>query len=205
MKKIVIGCLLATFFWFLMFFPATAQKLNFWAVMIFATSTLTIYSLYYNRHNLKELFNFKFIYLFYGVFSAFILYIVFFFGNIISQWIFDFANQEITNIYKTKNQADKYFIGLSLFLLIGPAEEIFWRGFVQNSLQEKFGDIKAYIIATLVYGFVHIWAFNLILLLAALICGFFWGFIYMKTKSLIPAIISHSLWDLFIFIIIPIN
>jgi membrane protease YdiL (CAAX protease family) len=205
MIKIISGCLLAAFFWFLMFFPATAQKLNFWAVMIFATSTLTLYSLFFSRGNLKGLFSFKLIYIFYGIISAFILYIFFFFGNFISQWIFDFANQEITNIYKTKSQADKFFIGLSLFLLIGPAEEIFWRGFVQNSLQEKYGDIKAYIIATLVYGFVHIWAFNLILLLAALICGFFWGFIYMKTKSLIPVIISHSLWDLFIFIIIPIN
>ncbi len=200
-----MGCLLATFFWFLMFFPATAQNLNFWAVMIIATSTLTLYSLYFQRHKFNILFHFKSIYLLYGILSAFFLYIIFYFGNFISQWMFDFANQQIDNIYLTKNQADNFFIGLALFFLIGPAEEIFWRGFVQNSLQEKFGDIKAYVIATLIYGFVHIWALNLILLLAALICGFFWGYIYMKTKSLIPVIISHSLWDTFIFIIIPLN
>ncbi|MCX7737103.1 MAG: CPBP family intramembrane metalloprotease [Candidatus Kapabacteria bacterium] len=205
MIKVIIGCLIATVFWFLMFFPATAQNLNFWAVMIIATSTLTLYSLYFQRKNLKELFQFKIKFIFYGIFSAFILYLIFYFGNFISQLLFDFANHQISNIYKTKDQADNLFIGLALFLLIGPAEEIFWRGFVQNSLEQKYGAFPAYIIATLIYGFVHIWAFNLILLLAALICGFFWGFIYMKTKSLLPVIISHSLWDLFIFIIIPIN
>lgn len=205
MIKVIVGCLLATIFWFLMFFPSTAQNLNFWVVMIIATSTLTIYSVYFKRYELKELFGFKINYVIYGIFSAVLLYLIFYIGNIISQWMFDFANQQISNIYRSKEQADKIFIGFFLFFLIGPAEEIFWRGFVQNSLEKKYGRIKAFIIATLVYGFVHIWAFNLILLIAALICGFFWGFIYMKTKSLIPVIISHSLWDLFIFIIIPLN
>lgn len=205
MTKVLIGCLLATAFWFIMFFPATAQNINFWAVMVIATATLTIYSLYFKRKELKALFRIEPIFLIYGLTSAFILYLLFYFGNIISKLIFDFANEQISNIYSTKEQADKIFIGASLFLLIGPAEEIFWRGFVQHSLAFKFGDIKAYIIATLIYGFVHIWAFNLILLLAALICGFFWGFIFLKTKSLVPVIISHSFWDLFIFIIIPIS
>jgi uncharacterized protein len=205
MKKIITGCFIAAIFWFIMFSPWTAHIFNFWAVMMTATGLLTFYSLLSGREDLKEVYSFKPKWIVIGIISAASLYLLFFAGNEISKLIFNFTKSQVTNIYETKNQADKVFIGLALLLWIGPAEEIFWRGYIQHSFSKKYGDVKAFLITTLIYAFVHIWAFNFILIMAALICGLFWGWMFLKFKSVIPGIISHAIWDLFIFIIIPVR
>jgi membrane protease YdiL (CAAX protease family) len=94
---------------------------------------------------------------------------------------------------------------LLLLFVIGPSEEIFWRGFVQDTLAQKFGDNSGWIIASLVYGGVHIAAWNFMLFAAALVCGLFWGWVFKKYKSLWPGIISHAIWDLTIFVLIPVR
>ncbi|MCX6145762.1 MAG: CPBP family glutamic-type intramembrane protease, partial [Candidatus Kapabacteria bacterium] len=73
----------------------------------------------------------------------------------------------------------------------------------------KLGDFvskkNAMRITILLYMLVHIWAMNPMLLLAALVLGLHWGYMYYKFGSLIPGIISHSLWDTIIFVILPIS
>jgi membrane protease YdiL (CAAX protease family) len=188
-----------------MFAPWTAHIFNFWVVMLVATTLLTTLSLVSGKADLKRVYNFKPSHILVGLISAAVLYLVFFAGNYFSHLLFDFSKQQITNIYATKEQADKILIGLALLLWIGPSEEIFWRGFAQDRLMKKYGDINGFIITTIVYAFVHIWAFNFMLFMAALICGIFWGWMYMKYKSVIPGIISHAVWDAVIFVVIPIS
>jgi membrane protease YdiL (CAAX protease family) len=153
--------------------------------------------------NFGEIYQFKISYIPIGIFSAFVLYIIFFVGNIASTHLFSFAKDQISGIYALRNQSTPILIGFLVFL-IGPAEEIFWRGVVQRAASHQLNPIKGYLVASLIYASVHIWAFNFMLFMAALVCGLFWGFIYMKYRSLWPAIISHALWDLFIFVIIPV-
>jgi hypothetical protein len=43
------------------------------------------------------------------------------------------------------------------------------------------------------------------LLVAAAVCGFFWGWLYQREQSLIPVIVSHSIWDVLVFILFPLN
>ena len=50
---------------------------------------------------------------------------------------------------------------------------------------------------------MHIITFNFMLVVAALVCGIFWGWIYKKEKSLVPIIISHALWDFTVFVLFP--
>jgi len=205
MKKIIPGIIIAAVFWFLMFFPATAVRLNFWLTMLVASGSLTIYSFVFGRNELKKIIRFDFKWVWLGLAAAAFLYLLFFAGNYFSTLLFDVTNKQVGNIYATKSQASKIFIGLSLLLWIGPAEEIFWRGFVQNSFASRFGSTKGFIIATVLYAIVHIWAFNFMLFMAALICGIFWGWMFLKFKSLVPGIISHAIWDMVIFVILPIN
>ena len=205
MKKIIAGISIAAVFWFLMFSPWTKDNFNFWYTMIIAASTLTVFSLILGRDDLKTLYKFKSSHILIGLASAAILYFIFYLGNYFSHLLFDFSRQQINNIYATKSQADKWFIGAALLFLIGPAEEIFWRGFTQHNFAKKYGDITAFILTTIVYAFVHIWAFNFMLFMAALICGIFWGWMFMRYKSIVPVIISHAVWDLVIFIILPIS
>ncbi len=205
MIKLIIGYIIASVFWFVMFSPWTSGAINFWSVMLPATAVLTAYSLILGRKELKQIYNFKSKWIIIGIISAIILYLVFFAGNEISRLLFDFTEKQVNNVYSTKEQASQIFIALALFFWIGPAEEIFWRGFAQHELSKRIGDNTAWIVNSIIYALVHIWAFNFMLFMAALICGLFWGWMFKNYKSLIPAVISHSVWDVAIFIIIPIT
>lgn len=205
MIKIIIGYTIALVFWFVMFSPWTADSVNFWGTMAVAAGILTTYSFVFGRKNTKENFRFEKRWLFIGLLSAALLYLVFFAGNFFSNMIFDFTHTQVQGIYSTKEQADKWIIALALMFWIGPAEEIFWRSFAQKELEKHFKPEIAFLLNAAVYAFVHIWAFNFILFMAALICGLFWGWMYYKYKNIIPGIISHAVWDVVIFVILPIN
>ena len=98
-----------------------------------------------------------------------------------------------------------WLIGVLLLLLIGPGEELFWRGYVQQTMMQRWQPWMAWLIAAAVYAVVHVWAFNFMLFMAALICGLFWGSMYWKYRSVWPGIISHALWDVAIFVVWPIR
>jgi len=206
----------AAIFWFILFSPWTAALVNFWGGMAVAAGVLTVSSVWlafreappllggtaWTRH---EAFEFRPAYIWIGLTAAALLYGVFFLGDRISSLLFDFAKPQVAGIYGTKSQASPYVIGALLLLWIGPAEEIFWRGYVQRKLSAQLGEWKGLIVATLVYTLIHIWSFNFMLIMAALICGLFWALMYKHYKSVWPGIISHAVWDVVIFVIWPIS
>jgi hypothetical protein len=205
MKQVLLGFTLGAIFWFVMFSPWTASSVNFWLAMTAASGALAGYGLWYGRRERKEVYRFSPKWIGIGISSAVLLYFVFLLGDKLSALFFEFATPQIVGIYSTKSQASPFLIGALLLLWIGPAEEIFWRGFAQHKLQQRFGGWKGYLITSGVYAFVHIWAFNFMLFMAALVCGLFWGWMYLRYKSVWPALISHALWDLAIFVLFPIR
>ena len=56
-------------------------------------------------------------------------------------------------------------------LLIGPGEEIFWRGYLQRRWQERFGAGRGFLFAAALYAAVHAGSGNVMLVLAAAVCG----------------------------------
>ena len=103
-----------------------------------------------------------------------------------------------------KDGANPLLLSLLLAFVIGPAEEIFWRGYIQRSLIGKYGEWTALIATTIIYTLVHVWSFNFILIMAAMVCGIFWGLLYKYNKNLVTLIISHAVWDVSVFILFPI-
>lgn len=205
LKYLIILVIAAALMWIEMF---VLKHFNFWIEMTIAGSLLAGISFYINSKVsglINKLYDFKMIYISVGLISAAILYLVFFAGDRISNLLFNFAERQVTGIYGNKALLDPVTIGLLLFFIIGPAEEVFWRGFVQDTLMEKFGENNGWLFASLIYGGVHIFALNFMLFMAALICGLFWGYIFKKYKSIWPGIISHAVWDLTIFLIIPVR
>lgn len=205
MKKTLIPILIAAALWFLMFSPWTAGSLNFWFAMSISAAILIRLSLVPGEDFLKQFpFNAKEFGL--GLASAAILYGVFFLGNYLSTNWFDFAKPQIGNIYEMKDGNNLFLVGTLLLFLIGPAEEIFWRGYVQRKLGVKYGDWTSFVVTTLIYALVHVWSFNFMLIMAALVCGAFWGLLYIyNKKNLTALVISHAVWDLSVFILFPIN
>jgi membrane protease YdiL (CAAX protease family) len=96
-------------------------------------------------------------------------------------------------------------IAVALLLLIGPAEEIFWRGYVQRTLSQRWGANMGFIVATAIYTLVHIGSMNFMLIMAAMVCGIAWGLLYRLMPGRFTAImLSHSLWDVAVFVLFPI-
>lgn len=205
MAAVSLLCSLACAFWFLMFSPWGFVEGFFWPVMMFSTGVLGVSALAVDRRRLGKVYAFKRVHVLVGVLSAIVLYVIFYVGNLVSIHIFSFAASQVADIYSTRSGAKLAVIGLMLFLWVGPFEEVFWRGFVQRRLCERFGDWRGYLLACMAYTLVHIFSFNLMLIAAAGVCGVFWGWIFRRYKSVWPGLICHALWDVLIFVIIPIE
>lgn len=193
---------LAFVLWFITF---SVSMGNFWYKLTISASLLAVLGLTQSQDDWKTLFHFKRRYLWLGPLSAILLYGIFWSGKEFSTILFPFASREISTVYFNKVQLNLTAIGLLLFFVMGPAEEIYWHGFVQRSLSRRFGPMRGLFLTTAIYGFIHIFAFNFMLLVAASVCGLFWGWLYQREQSLIPVILSHSIWDVLIFVIFPLS
>ena len=136
-----------------------------------------------------------------GIISACLLYAVFFIGNEVSRMIFPFAGAEISQVYGFKQNASALRIILLMIVFIGPGEELFWRGYLQRHWQKRFGKIQGFVFASLLYALVHAASGNIMLVLSAGVCGVFWGFLYLRYRSVLMICVSHTLWDLMIFVV----
>ena len=87
-----------------------------------------------------------------GLAAAAALYGVFAAGRFLPLQLFGFASDQIGAIYDKGGGTPPWAIGLLLFFVTGPSEEIFCRGFLQRGLQERFGGWRGYAIATAVSG-----------------------------------------------------
>ena len=92
-----------------------------------------------------------------------------------------------------------------MLVLIGPAEEIFWRGYVQRTLSRRWTPNAGFVVTTLVYALVHAASCNFMLVMAALVAGVVWGGLYrLYPQRMWAIIVSHAVWDVAVFVWFPI-
>lgn len=138
-----------------------------------------------------------------GFASALVLYGIFAAGRVAALKIFPFAASGIASVYGLREGAEVARVALLLGLIIGPGEEIVWRGFLQENIGRRFGRAWGFFIAALVYALVHVASGNTMLVLAAAVCGIFWGWLYAFWRSPVLNAVSHTAWVLLIFILRP--
>jgi uncharacterized protein len=182
------------------------KPFNFWISISVSTSILIIISFFnypdsikFANINLKEILI--------GVGSAVFLYAIFYLGKFVLDniSIFPHHSENISSVYANKGILPGWVIALLLFFPVGFGEEIFWRGYLQRYLSGKFGKWTGFFAMVVLYTAVHICTFNPILLLASFMVGIYWGLIFMWRKNPIAVLVSHMIWDPFIFIILPMN
>jgi membrane protease YdiL (CAAX protease family) len=210
-KRLLMAVSTAAILWFMMFNPWTAGKINFWVAMTFSGLGLASCALLFTPDR-KELLRIEkpLLQCIGGIVLAFVLWGVFWAGDKISTMLFDFAKSGVASVYAMKQGLPVPVIGALLLLVIGPAEELFWRGYVQRTLSRLLGGKHAadlaLLITTAIYTLVHIWSFNFMLIMAALVAGAFWGLCYRLRPGMLPAlVVSHAVWDFLVFIAIPIQ
>ena len=140
-----------------------------------------------------------------GSLSSVVLYLVFLAGNELSHLIPPFASKGIVEVYSFKHGASISRISLLIVLLIGPGEEVFWRGFLQRQWTAKAGTLRGWLGAASFYAAVHAGSGNIMLVLAALVCGLYWGALYARCRSLLLIAVSHTFWDVLIFLVFPLS
>ncbi len=134
-----------------------------------------------------------------------VLYAVFAAGRILAGYVLPFAGAEIGAVYVIRAQAPVWVITLALVLVIGPGEELFWRGLIQWGLVRRLGPLRGWAAATLLYGLVHAAAGNVMLVVAALVAGACWGWMYLRIGRIAPVVASHILWDVTVFLLLPLR
>ena len=195
---------IAAVLWFVMFSPWTAPHVNFWVMMTFSGLTLTAYSTWASPGWWKDI-RLDLNNILLGVALAAVLWGVFWVGDKLSSLMFDFARPQVDMIYGMKEGENPWVLTALMLLIIGPAEEIFWRGYLQKSFSKKWNPNIGFIVTTLMYSLVHVSKFNFMLIMAAAVAGFVWGLAYRFYPEKFGAILlSHALWDCAVFIWFPI-
>lgn len=204
MKKLVFTVVLAVVLWAVMFSPLTASYVNFWWMMTASALTLSILSTCFNRswwHAVR----FGWGEVLAGVGIAAALWGIFWTGDKVSSWLFDFARPQVDLIYGMKEGESLWLLSLLMLVLIGPAEEIFWRGYVQRTLSARWSPDAGFVVTTLVYALVHAASCNFMLVMAAAVAGVVWGGLYrLFPRRLGAIIVSHAVWDVAVFVWFPI-
>src|SRR5687767_13535846 len=130
-----------------------------------------------------------------GLASAAGLYGIFRVGDHVAREAMPRGNEEIDDIYALRSLRPKDELAARLGLVIGPAEELFWRGFVQRR--------AGYLAATALYGGAHLVTGNVTLIGAATVAGAYWGLLRALGMPLGALVVSHVAWDIWIFLIAP--
>jgi membrane protease YdiL (CAAX protease family) len=138
-----------------------------------------------------------------GAASAIGLYVIFQSGDRFARRFMPRGEAEIAGIYALRDAAPRWLIAVLLAGIIAPCEELFWRGLIQARFAERFGRIRGAALASLCYGLVHLGSRNLTLTGAAVTAGAYWGLQFAFQRRLPALIVSHTLWDIWIFLVAP--
>lgn len=204
MKKLILTLILAFCLWTAMFSPWTAPHVPFWWTMTGSALILCGLSTWFKPNWwLRVHWNATNILL--GIGIAIGLWGIFWIGDKVSGWLFDFARPQVNAIYGMKAGESPWLLSALMLFLIGPAEEIYWRGYVQQTLSQRWGSNTGFAVATILYAIVHAGSLNFMLIMAAVVAGIVWGTLYRFFPERFSAIIlSHALWDAAVFIWFPI-
>lgn len=196
-RRLILGILIAH----LLLFFTFEDKDVFWYIF---TATMLVLISYSIIHEDVEDNTSTLSYLTLGVASGAGLFGLFWFGS----FLIDVLNLPITNqisrLY-SRFSPDLFWHYIVLVIIIAPGEEIFWRGFIQKRLSQYFGMKLTIGLSVLLYASVHLYSGEFVLILAAIIAGLAWSFLYAWKRSMPLVIVSHIVFDLLLFVFIPLR
>jgi hypothetical protein len=193
--QIVIGVILAAAAWAGMFLP---PKDGFWTRAALAAATIGIYTAAVEPTTIGHLFDRRHwpADLGVGLVSGAALYAVFWIGEQALVIVLPRLAAEVGDLYTVRGQTKAWFMPVVLSIA-APGEELFFRGFLQHQ--------AGVLLALAVYAAVHLWERKLILVLAALVGGLWWGALLTWTGGLIAPLASHLLWVMMIVVGRPVR
>lgn len=92
---------------------------------------------------------------------------------------------------------------LTLGLLVAPAEELFWRGVVQEKLVHRLGRARGVALATALAVALALATGEPFLALATAPTYAAWGALAAWRGSLVPSVVSHAVWSVLVASVAP--
>ena len=84
-------------------------------------------------------------------------------------------------------------------------EELVWRGVVQAALTRRLGRPGGLVFAAVAYALAHAALGSPVLVTVALLCGIAWGALRAASKSLVPPLLAHLVWDALVLLWLPLD
>jgi membrane protease YdiL (CAAX protease family) len=138
-----------------------------------------------------------------GAAAAAGLYAIFRVGDRLARRIMPSGGADIDAVYALRTGRPPAELAARLALVIGPAEELFWRGLVCRRLVGRFGPLRGAVAAAGAYGGAHAVTGNATLIGAATTAGLYWSGLAAAGMPVGALIVSHALWDVWIFLVQP--
>jgi membrane protease YdiL (CAAX protease family) len=187
---VAVGVAVAAAGWGAMF---AAQRHHFWKRTVVAAGAIAAYTVIVEPRTVGHLFarpRWELDVLI-GVASGVLLYGIFWFGEQALVVILPSLAAEVGDLYDVRGETRPAYIPLVL-AIAAPGEELFFRGLVQER--------EGLLVALVVYGAVHLWERKVILVLAAVAGGLYWGGVFDLTGGLVAPVVSHFTWCMLIIV-----
>jgi uncharacterized protein len=111
---------------------------------------------------------------------------------------------ETTRLYASFRALPPGIASLALLPVI-TGEELVWRGAVQTELVRRVGRWSGVALAALAYALAHAPLGSPLLVAVALLCGLVWGTLRAVSGSLVPGLLAHAVWDIVVFLWLPLD
>ncbi|HWK24067.1 MAG TPA: type II CAAX endopeptidase family protein [Ureibacillus sp.] len=199
--KKIAGLLLTLFFIYALLYFSFKEKDIFWYLYTFTLLVGIAIAIIYGKFK-DQLSTWQFIV--FGIGYGTILYGIVRLGYLLITKIDTDSDKTIARFLETYGPNNLWHY-LLLVLIIVLGEELFWRGFIQQYIQNYVSPINAVIITSLLFALsVAISGFWLGVI-AAFVAGLVLGFLYEWKKSIPLIIITHEVFILLLFMILPLH
>jgi len=188
---VVAGLVVAGLAWAWLF---GSGPTGFWNRAAVAGVVIGIFGAVAERHELGHLLSPTPLDVAIGVVAAAVLYGVFWVGNLLLGRLLPTMARDVAQLYDIRGAAGTAQM-IGVLVVVGPCEEVFWRGFMQNRV--------GVVVALVGYAAVHLWERKPVLVVAAIAGGAFWGALFAWRTTLVAPIACHALWDLAVVVWFP--
>ncbi|WPK12210.1 type II CAAX endopeptidase family protein [Lysinibacillus louembei] len=193
--------LLSLIFMYAMLFYTFSEKAIFWYLYTFTLLVGIAISLVTEKFE-DSLPTWQ--YLIFGIGYGTITYGIVKVGYLILPFISPNAPQQIANFLAKYGPSTVWHYLLLIFIIV-VGEEMFWRGFVQQQLKRFVKSSYAVLITALLFSISVAISGFIPGVIAAFVSGLLWGALYEWKKSLPLIIVSHVVFVLLLFLVLPLT
>ena len=106
--------------------------------------------------------------------------------------------QEVITMFEDASDTSLALLAFSVAILTPFAEELLFRGFILGMLLKRYSDTQSIVISSLIFAIAH----EPIAMVLAFGGGLLYGWLRVRTGSILPSMIAHAIWNGFITVVV---